>query len=294
MPSAADYIQNAAKIADDEISIDQYGDYLSVSYSSQVMNRIEELINLATTMEPDNAEYKYWLYCAQIGSGKLESGIKNIKELSLKHPGYIDLLGHAMYPDKWFSPFYYPSWNDKTAKVPVSLISLPEGGTSLISLRDGLRRIVSFFRKADRSFITGLRKNISINLKFNYMKTPYSNVAGCYLLINDNKNNPHVSETIINVDSCPTQIRDMSNAGHWLLRILAQQSYSYIILWDPATNMVFNKKLYFSASIKHSLRQLKLRIESLSPTPEFDPQSFQKARQYYMDNFSLDDVLRNI
>ncbi|GEM_PF-3031281 len=294
MPKGSDYIQKAAQIADNEISIDRYGDYLSVSYTTESIDRINEFIKKALELEPDNKEYKYWLSCAEMGKGNYESGLKNIKELSLSYPEYLELNGHAEYPEKWFSSFYYPVWNEKTRKVPESLLSLPEEGMSIISLRDGLRRVVSFFRPVDASVFKVIDEKSPVELRFNYMRTPYGDVAGCYVLVLMNKKDWQISETIVNVNSCPSNIRDMSNAGYWLLRLLAQQNYTYVILSDSGSNQVLNRKIYFSAVIKRNLAQLKFQIESVTPCDEFDAQLFQKARQYYMDCFSLDELLRNI
>lgn len=294
MSGGEEYIKQAGIIADEGITSHLCEDYLTISFPGQVVEQIERLIEKAIDASQDNAEYLYFLACAKIARGEGKTGLDEILRISKQYPEYIDARGFATHPQQWFSPFYYPSWHENQKKLPEEMKHLPSGGMSLVSLRDGCRRIVSFFRHVDKpADIAKLKQNTPIDITFHFMETPYGTVIGAYVLVDYGSGNVHVSETILNADSCPLSLRDLSSTGFWLLRLLSQQRYTYIIFNDPKKGIILNKKLYLKSSQIKRLEALKGKIELISPKTDWDPDKFKRAQEYYMNNFSLDELFVN-
>lgn len=291
MSISSDWIKQAGKIADEEITSTIHGDYMSVESSSATMDKLELLIAQAASEEPDNADYHYWLACTKIAGGKGNTGLNDISDLAERFPDHVEIQGVLTDPQRWFAPFFYPSWHEKQQDLPEELQPLPFGGTLLISVRHGLQRVISLFRHVDRDSIQSDNlDDAPIDIRFNFMRTPDGPVVGVYVLITLPKGSLYVSETIINVDACPPNFRDLSNAGHWLLKLLSQQDYTFIILNDPKTGIFFNKKFTFNPGHKKQLKELRDIIDTIELKIDWNADSFIRAQQYYMNNFDIENL----
>ncbi|MEW6536749.1 MAG: hypothetical protein AB1454_14160 [Candidatus Auribacterota bacterium] len=291
MIKAEDYIKQAGQLADEEIISKIHGDYMSVESSNTTMKKMEFLLLQALEIEPDNPEFHYWLICSKLASGMGKSGFKEIEKIAKKFPQYVEIAGVMADPQRWFAPFFYPSWHEDQKELPEELCQLPYGGTLLASVRHGMRRIVCMFRHLEKS---NLQRedflNAPMDVRFNFMETPDGPVVGVYVLITLPKGNLYISETIINVDACPASFRDLSNAGHWLLKLLSQQDYTFVILNDPHDGILFNQKLKFNPGHKKELKEIRAKLDTITPKAIWNQESFIKAQNYYMNNFSIEDL----
>ncbi len=291
MQTAQDYINQAGRIADDKITTEIHNDSLSITFPSDVIALIETNIEKAIELDSGNPEYRYFLACAKIARGEGRAGLDEIKKIAQQFPSYIDATGFALNPQQWFSPFYYPSWHEHKKVLPAQMAHLPYGGMSIISLREGCRRVVGFFRHVDKNtFSKSITPRTPIDFNMNFMETPHGTVVGTYILISGKNGNVHINETIIDVGSCPSSLRDLSSCGYWLLRILAQQNYTYIIFNDPEKGIVLNKKLYFKTAQKKVLQNISAKIDRITPSTDWNQDRFKSAQQYYMNHFALDDL----
>ncbi|MCD6459283.1 hypothetical protein J7L67_01280 [bacterium] len=290
MVCAKDYIKQAGQILDEIISIDCRNGYLSVSWTSKEIEIVEDLLKKAIALEPNNPSYQYCLQQLKIARGLGKSGYEGIRELNNLYPEYIEATGFMSNPEKWLSPFLYPSWNKCSNQADKSFSRLPSGGTRLICVREGIKRTVCFFRNIHSGEMPENIKKAKIDIDFKLLETPYGPIAGLYTLIKPCKGDPRLSETLLTLDLCPAQMSDISVCGCWLIRLLAYQPYTYIILNDPKKGIILNHLHYFKSCRKNKLYKIADYARNVSQQNFFDKQKMDNARTYYMNNVSLKEL----
>ena len=219
---AKDYIQQAGQIADQVISTEHNGRYSTISWSSKSIEIIDELVRKAIQLEPADPYHLYALQQLKIAQGLGKTGHHGIKTINESYPDFVEAIGFLNNPEKWFSPFYYPSWSIKTEQADNLLSMLPSGGTMVISLREYVNRTVCFFRNTNAEEIQKHLKKAKCDVDFKLVETPYGPVAGLYTLITPQKGEPLFSETLLNLDSSPRDIRDISVCGCWLFKVTCE------------------------------------------------------------------------
>lgn len=286
------FLDQAGELADKEIKKSIRTGTLSINFSTETIERIENLIAKAVEAEPENAEYLYLQAASMIDKGLGKSGLEKMREIADRYPDFEEAQGCVQFPDRWLSSLYYPSWHEDQKTLPTELARLPEGGMSIVPLRDGIRRVMGFFQHIDSTKLPGkLSQKIPADVKFNIMDTPYGLVTGVYVVLDFGKDEKTVNETILNVDTCPENFHDMSVAGYWIMRILSCHKYVYVIMNDCVTGNVFHKKVYIKGPQQKELAEIRSRLSSMTPIVQFDKNKFLKAQQYYMQNFSLDNIV---
>lgn len=294
MPSAEEYIKRAGNIADQGLHKEITDQYMTINFKSEIIEQIEQNLKNAIELDPNNPEYHYWAACTKIARAQGKTGLELVRQLAELYPDNVEFEGVGKHPEQWFSPFYYPSWHEDQKELPPDMQDIPSGGMSLVSLRDTCRRVVSFFRFIENdSLKPSIIKKANPDIALNYMETPFGRVVGAYVLLSLGNGEIHVSETIVNVDSCPSSLQDMSNAGYWFMRLLAQQQYTFIIFFNSEYNILFNRKLYFKSVHKRTFTEIREKIEAAEPITQWDQLKFQKAQKYYIENCSLDDIIEN-
>ena len=291
MSSISQNIKTAASIADEAITHTIHGDLLTIQWQSADIKRIRHHIEQALALDSDNPAIQYIDACLAIAQGQQKTGQETIEAIAQKYPEYIEAQGYNAYPEKWFSPFYYPVWREQQKQLPSHFASLPQDGTLLVSMRDGMQRIVSFFRHCEPGYCT-LSKKTVVDFDLKVLETPYGLLAGVYLIIDPGKRTGRFSETMLSCNTLPLTITDMSTAGYWLLRLLATQSYTFIILHDTQTDTVYRKKHYFNAKQKKLLESTAIMLAAISPTTNWDRENFIKAQQYYMRHINIDTFFK--
>lgn len=287
MPSVQECIKIAGAIADEVITHSIHGDLLTVQWESADIKRIKDRIQQALDIEPDNPHLQYINACLIIAQGEQETGLDGIRAIARAYPSCTKAQGHAAYPHQWFSPFYYPAWHEHRTELPEHFARLPHDGTLLVSMRDSIYRIVSFFRHCEPGYCV-LSKNTPTDIDIKILDTPFGMTAGVYLIIDPGKRSGRFSETILPCDTTPAGLHDMSVTGHWLLRLLADQSYTFIFLHDTQTGTVYRKKHYFNARQKKLLVSISKQLSKVSPATVWDRDTFLKAQQYYMQHVNID------
>ncbi|MDX9701431.1 MAG: hypothetical protein RBU23_00150 [Candidatus Auribacterota bacterium] len=290
MPSVSDYIKTAGTIADRAITHIIHGDVLTVQWESADISGIENCMRQVLEIEPDNPRWQYIDACLAIAQGRYATGMESIRNIASLYPDFTEAQGFAENPDRWFSPFCYPAWRDNIGELPEHFANLPRGGTLLVSMRDCVDRVVGFFRHCEPGYCV-LSKKTTVDIDIKLLDTPFGLIAGAYLIIDPGKRGGRLSETMLSCDKIPPQLQDMSSAGYWLLRLLAGQSYTFILLHDIQTGTVYRKKHYFNAQNKKLLNAIADRLSGISPLQNWDRNEFLKAQQYYMQHVTIDNFL---
>ena len=290
MITAKDYIKQAGDVADQVITINYNDQFATISWSSKDMEIIDELVRKAIQIDHQNPYYLYTLQQLKIAQGLGKTGHSGIKTIHEAYPDFIEAIGFLKNPERWFSPFYYPSWNKETKQADQSLSMLPSGGTMLISVREYVKRTVCFFRNITTAQISKNIKKAKCDVNFKLLETPYGPVAGLYTLIIPPKGQPLFSETLLNLDSSPDELRDISVCGCWLLRLIASQPYTYIILNDPSNGVIFNNLFYFKSHHKKTLTSMAEFAENVPQQNYLDKEKMNNARSYYMNNVSVENL----
>jgi len=290
MICSKDYIKQAGQVADQVILVDYGNRYSTISWSSKDIEILDELVRKAIQLEPADPYHLYSLQHLKIAQGLGKTGHLGIKTINESYPEFVEAIGFLNNPEKWFSPFYYPSWNRETIQPDRSLSMLPSNGTMVISMREYVKRTVCFFRNTNANEIPKHLKKAKCDIDFKLIETPYGPVAGLYTLISPQKGEPLFSETLLNLDSSPEEIRDISVCGCWLLRLLAEQPYTYIILNDPVNGVAYNTQFYFKSHHKKKLSDIAQFAKNVTQLDSLDKQRMDNARTYYMNNVSVKNL----
>ncbi len=290
---AEDHIVKAGSILDEFFSSrTEYGSVVAFEYNPDTINRLKEELQAAINKSPDNPEYLYLMACAMVASGLGKTGFEQVRAIVARHPDFALARGLYENPEKWWKfPFLYPAWGANTSEVSDSIIPHGVEGCKLMIIRDGCRQVVSFFHRLPKSALgSRLSPSHRTAIRLTYVDTPYLPLVGAYVLIDTDPNKPYTSETLLNVSTYTPALKDLSGSGYWLVRILAQQDYTYVVLAEPSGKVYFNRKVQFDAKTRTNLSSVASQIKSIPQHESDDPKKDAMAAQYYMNHFSLDNI----
>ena len=290
--NAENHIKKAGELADKYVSRSLHGNISATSWSMGEIDEIKEEIEKARELNSSNPEYHYLFACilqARLMGAEAEN---ELKKLVAKHPKYAQAVGHLQHRDRWALPFEYSGWNENYTTLSDSIAPKKQYGCYLLPIRFGVRRIVSFFSWFPRDRVEPLLKsNQKAAIRTTYMKTPFCPVVGAYALIDTNPREPFTLENILRVDSYRREWRDCSRSGYWLIRMLAQQDFTFFVLADPQTEEVFyNKRIQFDKKTLTDLNVVVKQIMDIEQIETNDETPFIQAREYFGNNFPLDNI----
>jgi len=295
---AEEHLHRAVDIADHGISVVFSHGTKLVSGTADTYMKIQAELEKVVQLCPAVPEYRYLLADAKIHAGLRKDGREEIIKLAEQSPNFIEAQGFSKAVSmhlNWFSPFQYFRWDSTMKKLPDGIIPADTRGCLAITmLRDGSRRIISFVGNIRRKSLgSNFHRELRTTLQLNFMKTPYATIVGVYVLIDTNPSEPYTSELLINIEHYSTDRKkttDLANIGYYLIQMLASQPYTYIVLNDPQEGVFFNRKLQITGDLASHLNNVAAKVKKLKICQEEDISIFQKAHQYYLDNFSMDNV----
>lgn len=286
------HIERSGELTNIALTKSNHRNISAISWDMGYIDEIIEEISKAVEIEPENPEYQYMLACAlqaRLQGAQAEAKLKEIVE---KHPYYAQAKGHLFHRERWFLPFLYPAWDETQQVITESFVPTNMQDCYVTSVRSGIRRIVSFFAVFPLSKVGPLlRTNQRATIRAAFMNTPYCPVVGTYTLIDTNPTEPFTLETILRVDSYRPEWNDCSRSGYWLIRMLAQQEFTYFVIADPYTSKAYyNKKILFDRKTRSILNSVSKKIIDINQTETNDENPFMAAQQYFTDNFSIDNI----
>lgn len=256
-----------------------------------VLENVKKEICKAIELEPTNPEYHYQYACWLQFGLQGEEAVQKLQFIKKKFPDYVQAEGHLLHKERWQLPFYYPEWNEKCSFSPNMIIPKEMGRCFVTPVRSGLRRIVSFIGWFPQNEFGSIDINLKADVRLAFMKTPYCPIVGAYALIDTHPIQPFTTETLLSVDGYPSNWDDCSRSGYWLIRMLAQQDFTYLILADPITNIAFyNKKIRFDEKTHSILTFVAEKIKYINQTEINDESQHLLAFQFFTNNFSLDKI----
>ncbi len=288
-PAAASaHFAAAGAHANATIKCQDAGSQVAYIWEGLSFDLVRDEVNEAVRNDPGNPEYRYTRACLTTPFGPGKSGADDIRAMASEFPNYVETCGYLANPEHWRTPFAFPRWSSEETQISdVILPSNLEGVTT--SVRDGCRRVVAFFRRIERSKIPNLAGQ-RCAIRLTCMETPFGPVAGAYCLIDTHPTQPYTSETMLNVGHIAGGEKDASTAAYWLVRLLAQQSYTYVVLAEPSGRVFFNRRVNFDEKTRQNIRTAAERVARIRPTSTLDAARWRQAQQHFMNTFSLDEV----
>jgi len=285
------HFDEASAIANERIDRSVTGSLGMVSYDSATMSAIQVELELAVRAEPTNSEYRYLLACAKMAAGLGETGANEIRALADDDADFAESAGYVATPDRWRSPFLFPQWDLSQRELSSDIVPADNVACFVTSVRDGCRRVVSFFRRIPQHALgPNFTPELRAAIRFASMQTPYGAIVGAYVLIDTHPVEPYTSETVLRADAYHPDQNDMSGSGPWIVRLLAQQTYSYVVLAEPSGDVYFNRKVEIDGPTQESLDNVVRQLASVELQPSTDMSRFQQAQQHFMNHFSLDAI----
>lgn len=243
-------LARAGALATAGISWDGAGGVQAVRFQTETMQQIVAELEESARVAPDSPEHRYLLSCAKAHSGLAESASREIVAIARQYPDYVEAQGYAANPGTWPSPFTYPPWGPESRDLPVGMFDPGVRACLLLSARDGCRRIVVFARNVPKSALHSKSPaQLRCKVELRFMATPYGAVVGAYVLLDTDPTEPYTSETLLNIDGFGVADPDRSCAGYWLVRLLAQRQYTYVIFNDPNQGVWFNRRVDFDSAM---------------------------------------------
>lgn len=291
VPTVAEkYLDTAGYYLTELCSRTDVGSTVAFSIDQVAFMMIETELVQAIKLEPHNPEYNYVLATAKRATGMMKTGGEDIAQLAKEHPNYVEAQGFMSNSGAWRAPFMYPRWDEKQTRVTNEI--LPSGGSEFLitSTTDGCRRIVAFFRRLPPNKLPPLSPSLRCAIRVVHVPTPHGVVIGAYTLIDTHPVEPYTSESLLNVEQLTPSNSEASTASYWLVRLLCQQKYTYVVLSDPSGEVYFNRKVIFDPSTLSMLSQVNVKLRDISPRNAPNPSRWQAAQKHYMDAFSMDDV----
>jgi hypothetical protein len=259
----------------------------TVSEIDEIIEEIEKAIKLNSS----NPEFQYLLACLLQAKLKGAEAEIKLKEIVTTYPGYAQAEGHLKNRENWFTPFMYQGWSENHKNFDEELIPKSQYAFYLVPIRVGVRRIISFFAWFPKNRIDSFNSNQRATIRFSFMKTPFCPLVSAYALIETNPVEPFTLENILQVDSYRSEWSDYSRSGYWLIRLLSQQDFTFFVIADPDTSEVyFNRAIQFDSKAKADLNFVIEQIKNIEQIETTDESLFYKAREFYENNFSLDNI----
>ncbi len=267
----------------------QYGSPENISWLIELVPSIQSELESAVRSDPTNPEYKYLFACWKgLLAGK--PNLDEIRKIAGLHPGFAEAAGYLANPDKWRPPFAYPAWGGIENRLPTFVLP-PDIPMEIRPVRDGCRRLFAFFRRSPQlspgqNFDSSMRAAIRLA----FMKTPHGAVVGAYMLLDTDPNEPYTDEILLNVDTYFQELADLSYSGYWVVRLLAQQQYTFVVLADPSGSVCLNRRIEYDPKTKANLNEVAKQIELLKPTSSSDMAKRKTAQKYFMEHSSMNAI----
>jgi len=285
-------IKRAGEILDRAVERSAHGTVSVTSWQMGDIDKVIEELRRAMALEPSNPEYRYLHACAlQVRMQGAEAEAE-LKRIAADHPDYAQAEGGLRHRERWFLPFLYPAWSESHTTVTDSISPSGSQGCFVTPVRTGCRRVVSFFGRMPGSSVRPmLRPGLRATIRAVFMNTPTCPVVGVYPLLDTHPTEPFTLETVLSVDGYRSDWADCSRSGYWLIRLLSQQDCAYFVLAEPGNgNVYFNRLIKFDAKTKSLLGSVAAQVRSIQQTERDDETPFMRARQYFSQNFSMDNI----
>jgi virulence-associated protein VapD len=285
-----EHLRMAGEIIDRAIHRSEHGTLFTTIWDPGAIPSIEKEFQAAVQSDPTNPEYKYLLATANSPLGHNKETLDEIRRISSEYPDFAEAAGYLASNGDWFTPPLYPPWNQSQKSIPLTIIPADSQGCYLSMVRDGCRRTVSFFtRLPQRSLGSRFNTSLRTAIRFNFMQTPYGPVVGAYVLIDTHPTEPYTSESLLGLEQSHAGWPDQSRSGYWLVRLLAQQKHTFVVLAEPSGGAVyFNRKVELDSKAVKELRDVTDKMSQLDP--QISDDQFYSIKNYYNQNFSLDAI----
>lgn len=285
-----EHLRRAAEIIDRDVNRSEYGAVVATSFDLGTISSIETELQAALQSDPTNPEYKYLVAAARINKMQGKEALDDIRRIAFEHPDFAEAEGYLANNGEWFTPLLYPPWEQSRTSVPESIIPADSKGCLLTIVRDRCRRVVSFFtRLPERSLGHRFNPSLRTAVRFHFEQTPFAPVVGAYVLIDTHPTEPYTSETILSLQRSHAGWPDQARCGYWLLRLLAQQKYTFIVFAEPSGGPVyFNRRVEFDGKAIANLRDVTTKMARLDASASGG--RFDLAKSHYSQSVSLDAI----
>ncbi len=282
---AAAHFARAGQLADEAISWEAGVS----SYDTGGMGEVVAELEAAVAADPTSVEARCYLALAK-GAMFGGEGPAEMLALAEEHPTYAEAAGFATHPTGWPGPWRRPPWRAQSTTVDRAL--LPSGDQLVLTVRDGCRRVVSFFRRIPRSDLgPAFRPDRKAAVRLAYRDTPHGGVIGAYALVDKSPDEPLIWENLLNPSAYhPDNTGDFTETGLWLARLLAQQAYTYVVLFEPGGKAYFNRKVKIDEATRKNLHGVAKQLRGMKLSPSTDVSRFQAAVKSFWDVCSLEEI----
>jgi len=274
-------IQQASKIAEDGIRLEQSSSVWSVSTNTEVGRRLVSAIDSALVLAPDDPDLlvaKYAALTLSWGAGDAQGVLQRALTIAPNHFDGLMLRNHA---DSWQHLFHFPPWSEGCSKLHPVMAEWLDMQQSLQIVRDGLGLGLAVVNPTKSDGFPSIRRS---GWKLIWSKTPHGPIAFHYALLDCGPGDvrkqeagiPHVAEASPTVRSC-----------YWILRRLPHLQSCFVIFAD-GSRVLRNTRFMFPESLRKSLAVMDRDLELSGPVRSAS--ACQAAAQWYMHNVDFDSI----
>jgi acyl carrier protein len=279
---ARQWIDEAAKTADDAIKLTAAGDGSLLETNSTDAMRLVSAIEKALEKSPDDLD----LLVAKSGALCCAAQFKTAEEILDRvlaiNPEHFEARMRKDHWERWQHLFQYPPWTEAARTLhPVMSAHLAHEHRMQI-VRDRLQvgiAVVTSVQSQD--FPQGLSNTMRSKWEPVWSDTPYGAIVAHYVLVEDNPADPYKPEAFLPA-FVPDEVAPQS--GYWLLQRLSHLGSCFIVLAE-GDEVLYNRRYLFPEALQSTLRSIVEKM--VRKAARKDPAAFQQACQWHMENFDM-------
>lgn len=277
-----DLIQEASRIADQGITLQQKGTIWSTATNTEVGASLVAAITDALEASPRNADLLVAKYAALTLSSDPARAPEVLAEALSLSPTHLDARMLRDHASTWQHLFHFPAWSEERRVLSPPMREWLRMRQSLQIVRDGLSLGLAVVNPASaEGFPSRIRRS---GWKLVWSKTPHGPIAFHYALLDCGQGDirkqesgiPHVAEDSPTVRS-----------GYWILKRLAHLESIFIVFADDA-QILHNVRYEFPASVRNALKAMGRGLEKSGPVKSVD--SCQAAASWYTENIDFESI----
>jgi hypothetical protein len=279
-------VAEAARLADERVSVIQTADASVVQSDSTSAGEIAELLGGALALAQGDRTLMIARSDALALAMQFKTAEDVLDEILARDPDDFEARMRKDHWGEWSGVFTLPSWSDSATVLAPVMHDHISHGRSIQTVRAGVASAIAIVRPVRAGEMAPELSSASRSMwEPVWSQTPVGAMVAHYLLVEDDPASPYRAEGFLPLGGSEKASR---MNGYWLLRQLAHASGCFVILAD-GDRVLYNRWFAFPLHVPSRLVAMAARLDAASLAS--GPSVFPQAVQWHMDHFDMDQVV---
>lgn len=283
--NVASIIAEAARLADERVTVERVGESFIVQSDSMSADEIVGILDRALALAPDDIDLLLAKSDMLALGMQFKSAEDVLDEILAREPDNFEALTRKEQWGEWSNVFTLPRWSEHEVELPAPMSQDLARARSVQVVRSGVKAALAVVRPVQPGeMAAGLGPQTRVMWEPVWSPTSVGAIVAHYLVVEDNPADPYRAEAFLPLARSEKAAR---MNGYWLLRQLAHADGCFVVLAE-GDRVVYNRWYPFPSSVKAHLTAMEARLVSGAGVSESG--SFNEAMQWHMNNFDMNQV----